>query len=122
VPVTRHLTLVEVRDDYEANTGKVIAERFAGLRPLEMPSVLVAGHGPFSWGGSAGEAVKNSLVLEKIAKMAILTGLVNPHIESLPDHLLAKHYQRKHGPQATYGQAKGPAPGAGAPVRKRSHR
>jgi L-ribulose-5-phosphate 4-epimerase len=122
VPVTRHLTAAEVRDDYEANTGKVIAERFAGLRPLETPAVLVAGHGPFSWGGSAGDAVRNSLVLEKIAKMAILTGLLNPNIGSLPDHLLAKHYRRKHGPESYYGQAKGPAAGQAAPVRKRSHR
>ena len=114
VPVTRHLTAAEVRDDYEANTGKVIAERFVGLKPLETPSVLAAGHGPFSWGGSPGEAVKNCFVLEKIAKMAILTGLVNPNIESLPDHLLAKHYQRKHGSQATYGQAKGPVARKGA--------
>lgn len=127
VPVTRHLTAEEVRGDYEANTGKVIAARFDGLNPLETPSVLVAGHGPFSWGGSPADAVKNSLVLEKIAKMAILTGLLNPNVENLPDHLLIRHHQRKHGPQATYGQSKGPdlrkGAGAGAAKnKKRSHR
>jgi L-ribulose-5-phosphate 4-epimerase len=123
VPVTRHLTAAEVRDDYEANTGKVIAERFAGLNSLETPSVLVAGHGPFSWGGSAADAVKNSLVLEKIAKMAIMTGLVNPNVGSLPGHLLTKHYRRKHGPEAYYGQEKGPAPRpAASAAKKRSPR
>jgi L-ribulose-5-phosphate 4-epimerase len=109
VPVTRFLTESEVREDYEANTGKVIAERFAGLDPLETPAVLVAGHGPFSWGAGPAEAARNSLVLEKAAKMAILTRLVNPDAASLPDHLLAKHYLRKHGPGATYGQAEEPA-------------
>jgi len=114
IPVTRFLTEREVREDYEANTGKVIAERFAGLDPLERPAALVAGHGPFSWGAGPAEAVRNNLVLEKIAKMAILTRLVNPGAPGLPDHLLAKHYFRKHGPEAYYGQAdKPPAQDAG---------
>jgi L-ribulose-5-phosphate 4-epimerase len=114
VPVTRFLTESEVREDYEANTGKVIVERFAGLNPLERPAALVAGHGPFSWGASPAEAVRNNLVLEKIAKMAIMTRLVNPAVPALPGYVLAKHYLRKHGPAAYYGQADAaPAQGAG---------
>jgi len=108
VPVTRFLTEREVREGYEAHTGKVIAERFAGLDPLETPAVLVAGHGPFSWGAGPAEAVRNNLVLEKIAKMAILTRLVNPAAPVLPGYVLAKHYRRKHGPEATYGQGDAP--------------
>ena len=115
VPVTRLLTKREVGEDYEANTGRVIAERFAGLDPLGTPAVLVAGHGPFSWGAGPAEAVRNSLVLEKVAKMAILTRLVNSGAADLPDHLLDKHYQRKHGPRAYYGQGYAPdARSAGA--------
>jgi L-ribulose-5-phosphate 4-epimerase len=104
VPVTRFLTRKEVRADYEGNTGKVIIERFAGMKPLEMPAVLVAGHGPFSWGRTPDEAVQNNLVLENVAKMALLTRLTNPKIGELPGYILNKHYQRKHGPQAYYGQ------------------
>jgi L-ribulose-5-phosphate 4-epimerase len=104
VPVTRFLTRKEVRADYEGNTGKVIIERFTGIKPLEMPAVLVAGHGPFSWGRSPEEAVQNNLVLENVAKMALLTRLANPKITDLPGYILNKHYQRKHGPQAYYGQ------------------
>jgi L-ribulose-5-phosphate 4-epimerase len=104
VPVTRFLTRKEVRADYEGNTGKVIIERFARIKPLEMPAVLVAGHGPFSWGRTPGEAVQNNFVLENVAKMALLTRLANPTIRDLPGYILNKHYQRKHGPQAYYGQ------------------
>jgi L-ribulose-5-phosphate 4-epimerase len=104
VPVTRFLTRKEVRADYEGNTGKVIIERFAGIKPLEMPAVLVAGHGPFSWGRTPEEAVQNNLVLENVAKMALLTRLANPKIGDLPGYILNKHYQRTHGPQAYYGQ------------------
>lgn len=104
VPVTRFLTRTEVEIDYEGNTGKVIVERFARIKPLEMPAVLVAGHGPFSWGRTPDEAVQNNLILETVAKMAILTRLANPKIKDLPGYLLNKHYQRKHGPKAYYGQ------------------
>lgn len=104
VPVTRFLTRKEVLTDYEGNTGKVIIERFARIKPLEMPAVLVAGHGPFSWGRTPEEAVQNNLVLENVAKMALLTRLANPKIKDLPSYVLNKHYQRKHGPQAYYGQ------------------
>jgi len=104
IPVTRYLRQKEVREDYEGNTGKVIIERFAASNPLEMPAVLVAGHGPFCWGRSPLEAVENNLILEKVAKMALVTLLVNPEKKPLPDYILRKHYQRKHGPHAYYGQ------------------
>jgi len=104
VPVTRFLTKKEVLADYEGNTGKVIVERFAGLKPLEMPGVLVAGHGPFTWGRTPEDAVQNNLVLENVAKMALLTHLANPKVKNLPGYILDKHYQRKHGPRAYYGQ------------------
>lgn len=104
LPVTRFLTRKEVETDYEGNTGKVIVERFARIKPLEMPAVLVAGHGPFSWGRTPDEAVQNNLILETVAKMALLTRLANPKIKDLPGYLLNKHYQRKHGPKAYYGQ------------------
>ncbi len=104
VPVTRPLTAKEVRSDYEGNTGRVIIERFAGLKPLEMPAVLVAGHGPFTWGRTPGEAVNNARVLEMSAKMAVMTFLANSRAKDLPSFLLKKHYARKHGPKAYYGQ------------------
>jgi L-ribulose-5-phosphate 4-epimerase len=108
VPVTRLLTEREVGADYEANTGRLIAERFAGLDPTAMPAVLVAGHGPFVWGPDAARAVENALVLESVAKTAILTRLANPEAKALPGYLLDKHFLRKHGPGAYYGQAAKP--------------
>jgi len=107
VPVTRYLTAEEVREDYEGSTGKVIVERFSGLNPLEMPAVLVAGHGPFSWGKTPLEAVEASLVLEKVARMALGTLVINPEMAPLPEYILHKHFERKHGPQAYYGQKQG---------------
>ena len=106
VPVTRFLTADEVRDGYERATGTIIIERFAGLDPLATPGVLVAGHAPFVWGRSARNAVHNSLILEKIAQMALGSFLLNPSITALPAHIQKKHYQRKHGPHAYYGQKK----------------
>jgi L-ribulose-5-phosphate 4-epimerase len=106
VPVTRFMSKEEVQEDYEENTGKVIVERFADLEPLEMPAVLVAGHGAFAWGKTPSESVENSLILEKVAKMALGTLQLNPECDSIPKCLLQKHYQRKHGPNAYYGQDK----------------
>jgi L-ribulose-5-phosphate 4-epimerase len=106
VPVTRFLTRAEVEKDYEKNTGRVIAERFLSLSPLERPGVLVAGHGAFTWGGTPDEAVEQSLALEKIAKMALGSLLLRPRHGLFPQCLLKKHYQRKHGPKAYYGQKK----------------
>lgn len=106
IPITRMISKEEVEEDYERNTGKVIVERFAGIDPLGMPAVLVAGHGAFTWGKSPEEAVENSLILERVAKMAWGTILLNARCDKLPDYLLKKHYQRKHGPEAYYGQKK----------------
>jgi L-ribulose-5-phosphate 4-epimerase len=104
VPVTRFLTEEEVTGDYEGNTGKVIVERFSDIDALGIPGVLVAGHAPFAWGKSAADAVQNSLILERIAQMAFGSLQLNPHISALPAHIQQKHYRRKHGPKAYYGQ------------------
>ena len=104
VPVTRFLKKIEVEKDYELNTGKVIVERFDKLDPKELPAVLVAGHAPFTWGTNAIEAVKHNLILEYVAKMAVHSLGLNPELKRLPDYILKKHYQRKHGSNAYYGQ------------------
>jgi L-ribulose-5-phosphate 4-epimerase len=104
VPLTRQLTQAEVDGDYEANTGKVIVERFKGLTASHVPGVLVAGHGVFTWGRNASESVKNAVATETIAKMAFGSLLMNPASKPIPDYLLNRHFLRKHGPNATYGQ------------------
>lgn len=106
VPVTRALTEEEVREDYEAHTGRVIAGRFARRDYTAIPAVLVAGHGPFTWGRDAAEAVRNALALEAVARMARDTLALNPRAEPLEPWLLRKHHERKHGPGAYYGQKK----------------
>lgn len=106
VPVTRPLTAEEVGGEYEANTGRVIVERFAKLDPASMPAVLVAGHGPFTWGETPEEAVRNSIVLEHVAKMAFGTLLLNRRQAGLEAHVVKKHHERKHGPEAYYGQGR----------------
>lgn len=106
VPATRLIRKKEVDADYEVNTGKVIIERFSDLDPHEMPAVLVAGHGPFTWGRTPDEAVKNSMVLERVAKMAWGTLLLNQKCDQVPEYLLQKHHRRRHGPDAYYGQKK----------------
>ncbi len=105
VPCTRELREDEVNNDYELNTGKVIAERLGKLDPLIVPSVLVNGHGPFCWGLDAAEAVYNAAALEEIAKMALYTVLLGGR-ESIEKYLLDKHFLRKHGKNAYYGQGK----------------
>jgi L-ribulose-5-phosphate 4-epimerase len=106
VPVTRPLTESEVADDYEANTGQAIVERFQKLDPVAMTAVLVAGHAPFAWGNSAAQSVENAVALEAVAEMAWGTRqLVCPPPE-LESYILEKHYRRKHGPDAYYGQRK----------------
>lgn len=107
VPVTRFMRRAEVERDYEKNTGRVIVERFQNLNPEEIPGALVAGHGAFTWGKAPGEAVENSLALEKIARMALGTLLLSRRRRVFPPYLLEKHYQRKHGPAAYYGQKRG---------------
>lgn len=106
VPVTRFLTEVEVKSNYELNTGKVIVEHFKGLDPLSIPGILVAGHAPFTWGKDAMDSAKNNLALEQIAKMAMFSMQLNPGLAELPDYILKKHHNRKHGPDAYYGQPK----------------
>ena len=104
VPLTRPLTQQEVEEAYEANTGRVIIERFAGIDPLEMPAVLVAGHAPFAWGKDAADSVKNAVALEAVAKMAMGTMAIRPDAPTLEPYVLKKHYTRKHGADAYYGQ------------------
>lgn len=104
VPVTRQMTKGEVADNYEWNTGIVIAERFVALNPLEIPAVLVHGHGPFTWGSSAAKAVETAQALEIIAQMARNTLLLNPSVFPLSSALHDKHFLRKHGTNAYYGQ------------------
>lgn len=104
IPLTRFLTEEEVKEDYETNTGKIIIERFKGINPTATPGVLVAGHAPFTWGKSAAKAVKNSVILERIAEMAIGTYQIKSSIKALPQYISEKHFQRKHGPDSYYGQ------------------
>ncbi|MDO8634096.1 MAG: L-ribulose-5-phosphate 4-epimerase AraD, partial [archaeon] len=108
VPVTRDLKPSEVKHDYELNTGKVIAETFKKKRISysDVPACLVASHGVFVWGNSCENAVHNAVVLEEIALMAIHTLLLNGKIKSLPLHVGEKHYERKHGKNAYYGQGR----------------
>jgi L-ribulose-5-phosphate 4-epimerase len=105
VPCTRVLTVRETTGDYEANTGEVIVECFADLAPSHMPAVVVANHGPFTWGRDVAGAVHNAVALEQVAQMAIGTKIVNPQAGPIPRHILDKHFLRKHGPGAYYGQA-----------------
>lgn len=107
IPCTRALREEEVLDSYEKNTGKVIAECIEELRldPLDIPGILVKNHGPFTYGTSPKKAVENAVVLEKIAEMAFRTLLLNPDA-SMEDYVLDKHYSRKHGKNAYYGQKK----------------
>jgi len=104
VPVTRSLRESEIREDYERNTGRVIAERFRRIDPMRIPAVLVRGHGPFTWGASIEEAVENALVLERVAQMASVSLAINPSVRSIGKFLREKHFSRKHGPEAYYGQ------------------
>jgi L-ribulose-5-phosphate 4-epimerase len=103
VPCTRPLTKAEVEGDYEANTGKVIVETFQGTDHISMPGVLVFGHGPFTWGLDVADAVSNSVVLEELAKMAFRTRVLGNQ-DPIEPFLLDKHYLRKHGKDAYYGQ------------------
>ncbi len=104
VPVTEALTHAEIGGPYEQNTGRVIVRRFAKLDPLHMPAILVANHGPFTWGKDPGQSVENAVVLEQVAMMAYGTLLVNARQSGIPQALLDRHYLRKHGKGAYYGQ------------------
>lgn len=106
VPCTRLLKPAEIKDDYETNTGHVIVETFKKLKfdPMQHPAVLVASHGPFTWGADVADAVHNAGVLEFIAQLASETLRINPKLKPMQSVLLDKHYLRKHGPKASYGQ------------------
>ena len=106
VPCTRELTPAEVDEDYERNTGKVIVETFSarGIDPVHVPGVLCASHGPFTWGKDPAQAVYHAVVLEEVARMALLTLTIDPAAAPAPQHVLDKHFHRKHGPGAYYGQ------------------
>ena len=104
VPVTKPMTKAQIETDYELNTGKVIVKRFAKLDPLQNRAVLVANHGPFTWGKTAAESVEAAVVLEQVAKMAFGTISINPRQKKISQVLLDKHYLRKHGKNAYYGQ------------------
>lgn len=106
VPVTRLLSPAEIAGDYEAQTGAVILETFArrSLEPLAVPAALVASHGPFAWGRTAEDAVENAIALEAVAAAAYRTVLLDSGLDSIQPELLERHFDRKHGTAATYGQ------------------
>lgn len=106
VPCTREMTKEEIKNDYELNTGKVIVEHFDknNINPLSIPAVIVSGHGPFTWGVNASKAVENAVVLEEVAQMALKTKMINGSVEQMKEELLDKHFLRKHGAGAYYGQ------------------
>ena len=113
IPCTRDMKKSEVFGEYEKETGNVIVERFKGMNPVDTPAVLVKNHGPFTWGTDADNAVHNAVVLEQVAKMGFVAVTLNlstldlvNHKPSMNKHLIEKHYSRKHGPNAYYGQKK----------------
>lgn len=107
IPCTRELSQSEVMDDYETNTGKVIIETTENLNydPMAIPGIIVKNHGPFAWGKNPSNSVYNAVVLEKVAEMALKTLILNPKAD-IKSYVLDKHYMRKHGPNAYYGQGK----------------
>jgi len=104
IPVTRSLTEAEVAADYETNTAAVVIERFAELSPVDTPAALVANHGPFAWAPGPAAAAETAVIVEHVARMALGTMQINPDVPPLMGYILDKHYQRKHGPNAYYGQ------------------
>lgn len=106
IPCTRSLTEDEVKEGYEKNTGLVIIETFQNINPLYVPGVLVKNHGPFTWGKNAAQAVYNSVVLEEVAKMNLMSEMLKKDLEPAPKYIQDKHFLRKHGPNAYYGQKK----------------
>lgn len=106
IPITRFISKEEIKQGYEKNTATVIIERLADIDPIKMPAVLVRGHGPFTFGRTPGAAAENSHILEIVSEMAFGTYALNPECKDLPESILKKHYNRKHGPDAYYGQNK----------------
>lgn len=108
IPCARHLTQAELDEDYELNTGNIIVEEFTkrGIDPKAVPAVICHSHGPFTWGKDAAQAVYHAVVLEEVSKMAIFTRMVDPSAAPAPQRIQDKHYMRKHGPNAYYGQGR----------------
>ncbi|ECZ5179646.1 hypothetical protein F8G38_13075 [Salmonella enterica] len=104
IPCTRALSEEEVQGEYELNTGKVIIETLGEVEPLHTPGIVVYQHGPFAWGKDAHDAVHNAVVMEEVAKMAWIARGINPALNPIDDYLMNKHFMRKHGPNAYYGQ------------------
>jgi L-ribulose-5-phosphate 4-epimerase len=104
IPLTRPLTEAEVEADYEGATGTAIIEAVSDVGAEQLPCVLVRGHGPFAWGSGPAKAVENAITLDEVARIALLTTLLDPRVGPLPDAIREKHFQRKHGPAAYYGQ------------------
>ena len=104
IPCSRGLTVEEIEEAYEKNTGLVIIETFQGKNPMYVPGVILENHGPFTWGKDADEAVHNAVVLEEVAKMAYQTEQLKPEVKPAPQELQDKHFLRKHGENAYYGQ------------------
>ena len=104
VPATEALSDTEIQGEYELNTGKAILRRFSGADPMATPAVLVSGHAPFTWGKTPAEAAHNAVILEYVARMAFTTTVISPKGTGVSQALLDKHYFRKHGAGATYGQ------------------
>lgn len=104
IPCTRELSKEEINDNYELNTGRVIIETIADKNPMEVPGIVVKNHGPFAWGKTPADSVYNAVVLEKVSEMAYKTMTLNPQAPRVSQYLLDKHYYRKHGSDAYYGQ------------------
>jgi L-ribulose-5-phosphate 4-epimerase len=106
IPCTAYMSAEAVKNNYELETGNLIVETFrkGNLDPAHISMVLVAGHGPFTWGGSAAQSVNNAAILEEVCKMALLTVTIDPLAKPLPEYIIKKHWERKHGPDAYYGQ------------------
>ncbi|ECI4400710.1 L-ribulose-5-phosphate 4-epimerase, partial [Salmonella enterica subsp. enterica] len=104
IPCTRGLSEEEVQGEYELNTGKVIIETLGNAEPLHTPGIVVYQHGPFAWGKDAHDAVHNAVVMEEVAKMAWIARSINPQLNHIDSFLMNKHFMRKHGPNAYYGQ------------------
>lgn len=106
IPCTRPLSSDEIARDYELNTGKVIVETFRERKidPMAVPGVIITNHGPFAWGKNAAKSVESAVVLEEVSKMAVITEAINPKVGPAPKELQDKHYFRKHGANAYYGQ------------------
>lgn len=104
IPCTRELSKEEINDNYELNTGRVIIETIADKNPMEVPGIVVKNHGPFAWGKTPADSVYNAVVLEKVSEMSYKTMTLNPQAPRVSQYLLDKHYYRKHGSDAYYGQ------------------